>query len=262
MAQFFDRNRLRLHRERASFFINNHDFLIRFSTEDIIERINRIDFTPQKIWEFGARHGLLTKNLMLSNESIITTDISENMLKLNPSRNKFVLDEESVDNHFNTKFDLVVSVLNLHWINDIQKFLAKIFLLLNDDGVFIASFFGGKSLYNLRTKIFHAEDITKSGHSSHIAPFMRMEDMYRLLQIAGFNFIVVDNENIEVEYDTTMHLMSDVRHMGESSNSFYPPYILPKKVLEQLQKNKEKITEEFEIITFTASKKNLKISAE
>lgn len=262
MAQFFDRNRLRLHRERASFFINDHDFLIRFSTEDIIERIDRIDFSPENIWEFGARHGLLTQHLMLSNKTIIATDISNNMLKLNPSHNKFILDEEEVAGHFNNKFDLIVSVLNLHWINDIQKFLAKIFFLLNDDGVFIASFFGGKSLHNLRTKIFHAEDITESGHSSHIAPFMRMEDMYKLLQLAGFGFIVVDNANIEVEYDNLMHLMNDVRYMGESSNSAHPPYILPRKVLEQLQKDTENLTEEFEIITFTASKKNLKIAAE
>lgn len=260
MAQFFNRNRLRLHRERASFFINDCDFLIKFSTEDIIERLNSIDFKPRNIWEFGARRGLLTEHLLLNNpENLFATDISELMIKLNPAEKKFVLDEEEVSEHFQMKFDLIVSVLNLHWINDIQQFLAKILFLLDDNGVFIASFFGGRSLCNLRQKMFQAEDATKSGYATHIAPFMKMEDMYKLLQFAEFKFIVVNSENIEVEYDSHIHLMNDLRYMGESNNLLHPPYILPKQVFHYIKEDTTNFTEVFEIITLTASKTNLLI---
>lgn len=257
MQIFFDRNRLKAHRNRAAYGILNYDFLIKHSTEDIITRIESLDFLPKKVLEIGSRHGILSEYLS-KYDHLIVSDIAENMLALNPAKNKIILDDEEVAEHFDQKFDMVVSVLNIHWINNVQKFLSDIFGILSDNGVFIASFFGMGSLNNLKQLLFDIEAELCCGHSVHISPFMRMEDTYKLLQLAGFSFVVVDSETVEIEYGNALALMRDLRWMGEGNNSIHASPLLPKAVVQRLHQLSTLITEKFEIITFTVSKKNLR----
>ena len=62
-------------------------------------------------------------------------------------------------------FDLVVSSLSLHWVNNLQSCLSQIKYCLKEDGVFIGSVFGGDTLKELRfikivSNIFHIFSIT------------------------------------------------------------------------------------------------------
>jgi SAM-dependent methyltransferase len=46
--------------------------------------------------------------------------------------------------------DLIVSNLSLHWVNDLPGCLIQIRHSLKDDGLFLASMFGGDTLIELR----------------------------------------------------------------------------------------------------------------
>lgn len=67
--------------------------------------------------------------------------------------------------------DLVISNLSLHWINDLPGCFQRIINSLIPDGVFIASLFGGDTLYELRSALQLAELERKGGLSPHISPF-------------------------------------------------------------------------------------------
>ncbi|MES2214809.1 MAG: SAM-dependent methyltransferase, partial [Pseudomonadota bacterium] len=155
-------------------------------------------------------------------------------------------------------FSLITSVLNSHWINDLPRFFKKISQVLAEDGVFIASLFGGMTLKNLRRAIIKAEIASGLGHSAHISPFANADDIYRLLQQAGFAFVVVDSQKIEVEYESPFDLMRDLQDMGEANNLTEGSRILPKSLLQQLSAaNTEAFLDNFEIITLTCSKSNV-----
>lgn len=46
--------------------------------------------------------------------------------------------------------DLVISSLSLHWVNNLPGAFGNILKALKPDGVFLASVFGGDTLYELR----------------------------------------------------------------------------------------------------------------
>lgn len=251
--QIFDRNRLRLHRDRAAKTIERHSFLIELSSEDILERLMSMDIITDSILEIGARTGGLTRKLMTTYPSgnIIATDISEAMLKLNPAKNKMLLDEEEIALEAG-RFDIIVSALNIHNINDIKKFFGSIARPLKPNGVFVASMFGAGSLANLRSFLLKVEIDTGSGHSPHISPFATANDIYRLLQLAGFEFIITDTHKVEVEYDNPIACMHELRNMGESSTLTRGTRPLTKAILQQAQSGA--FIDYAEIITLTASR--------
>lgn len=65
----------------------------------------------------------------------------------------------------------MVSNLSLHWVNDLPGCFGGIFKSLKPDGVFMASLFGGDTLFELRSALQLAETERKGGLSAHISPF-------------------------------------------------------------------------------------------
>jgi len=246
----FHRGRLRLHRNRAAQGIMQHDFLIDFSTNDIFERISSLNLKPQSILEIGARTGHLSAMLLeyYKNCDIIATDLSESMLHLNAVKNKVVLDEEDLS--IEGSFDLIVSVLNLHNINDIAKFFAGASKLLTQNGILIASLFGAGSLKSLREFFVQSEIAAGIGSAPHVHPFATASDIYRLLQLAGFKFVVTDAQKIDLEYDTAIACMRDLRGMGESS-LLYDTRPISRKTLSTMKHGS--FIDVVEVITLTAS---------
>lgn len=113
--------------------------------------------------------------------------------------------------------DLIKSHLDLHWINDLPGWLLQIRQALKPDGVFLASMFGGETLYQLRETLMQTELEMFGGVSPRVSPFADMRDMGALLQRAGFSLPVVDHEMIHVTYEHLFNLIADLRGMGQTN---------------------------------------------
>ncbi|GAB5455788.1 MAG: methyltransferase domain-containing protein [Henriciella sp.] len=114
-------------------------------------------------------------------------------------------------------FDLVVSVLALHWANDLPGLLSQVRTVLKPDGLFLASLFGGGTLSELRTALIEAESELTGGVSPRLSPLPSLQDMAGLLQRAGFALPVADVERVTVRYDHPMKLLQDLKGMGEQA---------------------------------------------
>ena len=114
-------------------------------------------------------------------------------------------------------FDLVVSVLALHWANDLPGLLSQIRTVLKPDGLFLASLFGGGTLTELRSALIEAESELTGGVSPRLSPLPSLQDMAGLLQRAGFALPVADVERVTVRYDHPMKLLQDLKGMGEQA---------------------------------------------
>lgn len=52
---------------------------------------------------------------------------------------------------------LFIYFFSLHWVNNLPGCLREIYRVLKDDGVFLASMFGGDTLFELRSSLVLAE---------------------------------------------------------------------------------------------------------
>jgi SAM-dependent methyltransferase len=115
------------------------------------------------------------------------------------------------------RFDLAVSVLSLHAVNDLPGALIQIRRALKPDGLFVAALFAGDTLKELRESFAAGEEAISGGVSPRVAPFADVRDLGGLLQRAGFNLPVADTERTTVRYRQFDTLVSDLRAAGETN---------------------------------------------
>jgi SAM-dependent methyltransferase len=116
-----------------------------------------------------------------------------------------------------SSFDLIVSPLALHWINDLPGVLIQLRLALKPDGLLLASLFGGETLHELRLSLIEAESELTGGAGPRVSPFADLQDIAGLLQRAGFALPAADRDVVTVRYGEPMKLLADLRAMGETS---------------------------------------------
>jgi SAM-dependent methyltransferase len=114
-------------------------------------------------------------------------------------------------------FDLLVSALELHAINDLPGVLIQIRRALKPDGLFVAALFGGETLNELRDSFAAGEEQIRGGASPRVSPFADVRDLGGLLQRAGFNLPVADVERTVVRYSKFQTLVDDLRAAGETN---------------------------------------------
>ena len=115
------------------------------------------------------------------------------------------------------QFDLVLSSMALHWVNDLPGTLIQASNALRPDGVFIGAMLGGQTLTELRSAFVVAEQERDGGVSPHVSPFAQVADCGNLLQRAGFNLPTVDTDIIRLNFPDAFMLMEHLGGMGEAN---------------------------------------------
>ncbi len=113
--------------------------------------------------------------------------------------------------------DLVIHALALHWANDPVGQLVQCRRALRPDGWLLAPMFGGQTLQELRVCLAQAESDVTGGLSPRVLPMGEIRDLGGLLQRAGFGLPVADSFTTTVRYRDVLHLMHDLRAMGEGN---------------------------------------------
>ncbi len=113
--------------------------------------------------------------------------------------------------------DLIIHAMALHWSSDPVGQIIQCRRALKPDGLFLACLFGGQTLHELRAALAEAETHETGGLSPRIAPMAEIRDLGALLQRAGLALPVADSDKLTVSYESPLHLMREVRHMGEGN---------------------------------------------
>lgn len=113
--------------------------------------------------------------------------------------------------------DLVVHALALHWANDPVGQLIQCRRALKPDGLLLVVALGGQTLHELRAALGQAEAQVVGGLSPRVAPMGEIRDLGALLQRAGLALPVADSSVLTSTYASPLHLMRDLRAMGESN---------------------------------------------
>ena len=127
------------------------------------------------------------------------------------------LGDEELLNLQPARYDLALSLLGLHAVNDLPGVLVQIRRALKPDGLFLAALLGGETLKELRDALTAGEIEALGGASPRVAPFADVRDLGQLLQRAGFALPVADSERTIVRYRSFSTLVHDLRAHGETN---------------------------------------------
>lgn len=114
-------------------------------------------------------------------------------------------------------YDLVIHAMALQWADDPVGQLIQCRRALRPDGLLLAVCPAGRSLHELRAALAEAEVAVRGGLSPRVLPMADLRDLGGLLQRAGLALPVADCESHQVRYRSLLHLMGDLRAMGESN---------------------------------------------
>lgn len=190
--QIFDRGLLQAREARAE-ALGRADFLHTHVASELSDRLALVQRTFTRTAELGGRWRVLPG----ATASAIGADET---ITLEPGA-----------------YDLIVSGLALHFVNDLPGVLVQVRRALKPDGLFLAALFGGDTLAELRQAFAQAESEIEGGMSPRVAPFADVRELGALLQRAGFALPVVDADKLTVRYDNVVALMHDLRRMGSTN---------------------------------------------
>ncbi|KAI6794644.1 S-adenosyl-L-methionine-dependent methyltransferase [Hortaea werneckii] len=245
IASVFSNETKRLHKDRAAADHDQSrqvDYLRDEVAIRLCDRLLDINRSFPRALDFGANACNIARMLTRPNPDLesekkmtepiatrvgelLCTDVSESMLfrdQADDFNKNIQLKREVLKNpeylpYEPESFDLVMSSLSLHWINDLPSVLTQINNILKPDAPFIAAMSGGDSLYELRGSLQLAEQERLGGIGTHISPLADVRDVGNLLSRAGFRLLTVDVDDIVVDYPNTFALMSDLQAMGEAN---------------------------------------------
>lgn len=216
----FDRRQVRRNRDRAASGFPDVDFLMREVADRLADRLQDISRKFPNALDLGCHAGTLGDFITGMNgiETLIQADLSTGMAAAaaRPDRPAVAADEEWLP-FAEESFDLVLSNLSLHWVNDLPGALIQINRTLKADGLFLAAMLGGETLKELRDVLALAEVELRDGLSPRVSPFADLRDAGALMQRAGFALPVIDSDTITVTYGNPLTLMQELRNMGEGN---------------------------------------------
>ncbi|MBM3633453.1 MAG: methyltransferase domain-containing protein [Alphaproteobacteria bacterium] len=256
----FDAQLVARHRDRIALTYPHHCFLKDRVVSDLANRLQRVRRTFKQGIDLGCHTGQMAKAVEeILSIKLLCADISEKMVASCPITHKLVIDLETFP-FADHAFDLVLSALSLHWVNDIPGLFAQIYKALKPDGLFMASLLGEETLKELRECLQIAELELNGGVSPRVSPMLTLQDAGGLLQRAGFALPVVDQDRLQITYPHPLALLQDLRNMGETNALYQRSHTVTSRSLftrafelyqEKYSLPDGRITATFEIITLT-----------
>ncbi|MGK2286858.1 methyltransferase domain-containing protein [Pedomonas sp. V897] len=216
--EMFDRRQVRRQRQRAARPGTFVDFIKNLMVEDLLDRLQLINRRFTRILDLGSHDGRLGQALAarFPDAVIVYADPAEAWLR-GLARPEAVACDADFLPFRDESFDLIVSAGLLHWTNDLPGALIQINRALTPDGLFLAAFPGGGTLYELRRALLDAEEEVTGRVAPRVAPMIEVRDAGALLQRARFALPVADSDHFTVTYADPLKLLAELRAMGETN---------------------------------------------
>ncbi len=206
--------RRRLARALAS---GAEDFLLDRSAEDLVDRLSTVKRTFRQVLDLGTSRPEAARRFRAALPDTTLVRAAPVHEAVGQGDWLGVVADEEAQPFGAEAFDLVVSLLALHAVNDLPGTLVQVRRALKPDGLFLACLLGGSTLAELREALFAAEAEIAGGASPRVAPFSDLRDLGGLLQRAGFALPVTDIDTLIVRYASPLGLFADLRAMGATN---------------------------------------------
>ncbi|RZJ30171.1 MAG: methyltransferase domain-containing protein, partial [Brevundimonas sp.] len=208
----FDSQRRTARLERSEKSFASADFLHARAAQNAVDSLDALLRDWPEVADLSAHSGsfaaALAESPAAARAGAVKT-IGDRAARAGPGNTPLDLPDQSQD--------LVVSLMSLHWANDLPGALSQIRKAMKPDGLFVGTLLGAGTLKELRTVLTEAELEQRGGAQARVSPFADGYDGAALLQRAGFALPVSDVDRLTVRYPDLLALIRDLRAMGETN---------------------------------------------
>jgi len=182
----------------------------------LCDRLELIQCQPQRILDLGAGTGFCTQLLAqrFPKAQIIALDLAEGMCqfyrKHRSVAHTLCADAQRLPIASNS-FDLIVSSLLFHWLDDLPMALIEIQRVLKSEGILLFSSLGPDTLLEIRHSWDSVDDC------SHVLDFQDMHNIGDDLLAARFEDPVMDQERIVLTYKEITQCLRELKNSGATN---------------------------------------------
>ncbi len=203
--------------ERAASSYDQTAYLQREIGGRLFEHLDPILLQPARVLDLGTGTGASLGELKrrFPRASILAMDLASTMLQQARSKQRwpwrrpaYVCADAEALPLATASVDLIFSSLTFQWCNDLGRLFSECARVLRPGGLILFSTFGPDTLTELRTS-WEAVD----GHS-HVNRFVDMHDLGDAMTSSGFADVVMDREQIRVEYSELRFLLHELKAIG------------------------------------------------
>ena len=198
---------------------HNHNFIFKECAKSTIEKIQELGKKFDHILLITSDfNDLLNEMQNLQFKKITILSQYEELNKKKQKEKKI----KRISNLFEPlsldgKFDLIICHLSLHRINDVIKFSSDLKKNLKKNGALVCSYFGGKTLIELRDSLIKTDEYCKKKFYQRVIPYIDMIDAGNIFSKAAFTEIVSDKTSYTIKYNNFSKLLNDIKGVGESN---------------------------------------------
>ncbi|MFQ6021344.1 MAG: malonyl-ACP O-methyltransferase BioC [Acidiferrobacterales bacterium] len=214
-AIMLDKRQARAAFERAADTYDDSAVLQREIANRMLERLDLIRCSPQRVLDVGCRTGHCSRALQKRYKGavIVGVDLAYGMARAAQTqthwrtRQRFVCGDAETLPVADAAVDMIVSNLTLQWCTPDTVF-QEFARVLRPGGVLMFTSFGPDTLHELRAA-WRAVD-----ERPHVHTFLDMHDVGDALVRAGFAEPVMDVEHFTLTYPDVMALLRDLKRLG------------------------------------------------
>ena len=229
-----DKRQVRASFDRAAPRYDEVALLQREVGERLVERLDEVRLTPNRVLDLGAGTGVGTVALVrrYPKAQVVALDLAPGMLRTARQRLEgkpllwpvhwqrqwrhwfgqqatgFTCGDAEQLPFVARCFDLIHSNLTLQWCTDLDKTFTELRRVAASGALLSFTTFGPDTLKELRAA-WQAVD-----QGNHVNTFLDMHDVGDALARAGFSGILMDVERLTVTYDHLTELMGDLKILG------------------------------------------------
>lgn len=210
-AEPFDRRARRQRRARAAASFGAYAFLKRAVAADLAERVHELGIG------FACGLDLGCHDARVGDFAAWSVGLDPALAFAAAAGGAAVVADEDRLPFADASFDVVVSALALHGVNDLPGALIQVRRALRPGGLFIAALFGGVSLGQLRRDLIEVESALAGRVAARVSPMVDVQAAAGLLQRAGFVMPVVDVATLSLRYASATKALADLHGMAEGN---------------------------------------------
>ncbi len=212
----FDSRHMRRRFERAATGFDAADFVHAETRRGMFERLDGVTVTASTVLDLGSATGSAMPALSkrFGRAHVVAVDLAANMLaegrrkKAWFARSSFVQADAARLPLADASVDVIFSNLMLPWIADPTPVFAEVARVLRKDGLFAFATLGPDSLQEVVRAWAGLDD------HAHANPFPDMHNLGDGLVNAGLRDPVLDVDRLEISYNDSSRLFSDLTAVG------------------------------------------------
>lgn len=205
--RIFNRALRAKHLARAVPLFGQADFLHQEIAKDLADRVSLVKRAFNAALLVGPGSQILADQLRQQ-------DQVKSLQVQDPLKGATLIPEHGPED---SPLDLVISMMDLHMVDNPVATLGQLASPLQPDGLLLAAFPGEDSLWQLRQCLYQAESEICGGVHPRIIPFGHLRQWGDLLTRVGLALSVADLVPLPVRYRDPLRLLKDLRAMGETS---------------------------------------------